>query len=44
MVTTENTAILIIKETYEEDSGKFTVRLTNDYGQVETSAMLKVKS
>lgn len=35
-------AVLIIKSTYEEDSGTFTVRVTNAHGQAETSAKLTV--
>jgi hypothetical protein len=39
-----NKAILQIKVTYPEDSGRFTCRATNSVGQAETSAMLTAHS
>lgn len=44
MVTEGNSVSLVIVNTYEEDSGVFTCRITNSVGQVETSAKLIVKS
>jgi hypothetical protein len=44
MYTEGNTAVLYIGNTYEEDSGVFTCRVTTSGGQVETSAKLIVKS
>ncbi|XP_050422457.1 titin isoform X5 [Adelges cooleyi] len=44
MLYEENLAVLLIKSTYEEDSGVFICRATNSGGQVETSARLTVKS
>lgn len=37
------TATLVITSTYEEDTGRFVCRATNNAGQVETSALLTVK-
>lgn len=39
-----NVATLLINTTFEEDSGKFTCRVTTSAGQVESSAKLIVKS
>lgn len=44
MLTEGNSVSLVITNTYEEDSGLFTCRITNAVGQVETSAKLIVKS
>lgn len=44
MLSEGNTVSLIITNTYEEDSGTFTCRITNTSGQVETTAKLIVKS
>lgn len=42
MLQEGNTAILLVKTTYPEDSGRFTCRATNPGGQAEASAMLTV--
>ncbi|CAG0878668.1 unnamed protein product [Darwinula stevensoni] len=42
MLQEGNHAILLIKVTYPEDSGRFTCRATNSAGQAETSAILTV--
>lgn len=44
MIYEGNNAILLIANTYEEDTGTFTVRATTSAGQVERSAKLIVKS
>ena len=44
MIHEGNNAILLISNTYEEDTGTFTVRATTSAGQVERSAKLIVKS
>lgn len=44
MILEGNNAVLLIATTYEEDSGKFTCRVTTSAGQVESSANLLVKS
>ncbi|XP_023947919.2 titin [Bicyclus anynana] len=44
MIHEGDNAVLLIGNTYEEDSGTFTCRATNAAGQAETSAKLVVKS
>lgn len=44
MTNEGNNITLLIGNTYEEDSGIFTCRVTTSIGQVETSAKLIVKS
>lgn len=44
MIHEGNNAILLIGTTFEEDTGKFTCRITTSAGQVESSAKLIVKS
>ncbi|CAH2104070.1 unnamed protein product [Euphydryas editha] len=44
MIHEGNNAVLLIGNTYEEDTGTFTCRATTAAGQVETSAKLVVKS
>lgn len=44
MISEGNSVSLVITNTYEEDSGTFTCRITSAVGQVETSAKLIVKS
>lgn len=44
MIHDGNNAVLLIGNTYEEDTGTFTCRATTAAGQVETSAKLVVKS
>lgn len=44
MIYDGNNAVLLIATTYEEDSGRFTCRVTTTAGQVESSAKLIVKS
>lgn len=44
MIHEGDNAVLLIGNTYEEDSGTFTCRATNAAGQAEVSAKLVVKS
>lgn len=44
MIHEGNNVVLLIGNTYEEDTGTFTCRATTAAGQAETSAKLVVKS
>lgn len=44
MIHEGNNAVLLIANTYEEDTGTFTCRATTSAGQVERTAKLIVKS